>query len=111
MVVKGLIDRDAACVLTLTEHGRAALTSLLRAMRANVGNPACLAVRTAVLTRAALSRGLARLSSTVFRFAVSATVAYPALDVAYDGLPTVIYMNMLDANVLLSAVTQPSKNL
>jgi hypothetical protein len=38
MVVKGLIDRDAACVLTLTEHGRAALTSLLRAMRANVGN-------------------------------------------------------------------------
>jgi hypothetical protein len=46
-----------------------------------------------------------------FRFAVSATVAYSALDVAYDGLPTVIYMNMLDANVLLSAITQPSQNL
>lgn len=55
--------------------------------------------------------GLRWPSSTVVRFAVSATVAYPALDVAYDGLPTVIYMNMLDANVLLSAVTQPSKNL
>ena len=35
---------------------------------------------------------------------------YRRLDRAYDGLPTVIYMNMLDANVLLSAVTQPSKN-
>jgi hypothetical protein len=65
----------------------------------------------ALFDRAAPSRGLARLSSTVFRFAVSANVAYPALDVAYDGLPTVIYMNMLDADVLLSAVTQPSKNL
>jgi hypothetical protein len=49
--------------------------------------------------------------SSVFRFAVSATVAYPALNVAYDGLPTVIYMNVLNANVLLPAVTQPSKNL
>ena len=63
------------------------------------------------LDRAPPSRGLARLSTTVFRFAVSATVAYPALDVAYDGLPAVIDMNMLDANVLLSPVTQPSKNL
>ena len=63
------------------------------------------------LDRAAPSRGLARLSSTVFRLAVSANVAYPALDVAYDGLPAVIYVNMLDANVLLPAVTQPSKNL
>jgi hypothetical protein len=31
MVVNGLIDRDAAGRLTLTEHGRAALSSLLKA--------------------------------------------------------------------------------
>jgi hypothetical protein len=67
--------------------------------------------RSTSLDRAAPSRSLARLSSTVFRLAVSATVGYPAFDVAYDGLPTVIDVNMLDANVLLPAVTQPSKNL
>jgi hypothetical protein len=30
MVVKGLVDRDTAGRLTLTEHGRAALTSLVK---------------------------------------------------------------------------------
>jgi hypothetical protein len=85
----GFTGADGAGDLALTDRGRTVLH----------------------LDRAAPSRGLARLSSTIFRFAVSATVAYPAFDVAYDGLPTVIYMNMLDANVLLSPVTQPSKNL
>jgi hypothetical protein len=30
--------------------------------------------------------------------------------VAYDGLPTVIDVDVLDANVLLPAVTKPSKH-
>jgi hypothetical protein len=39
-----------------------------------------------------------------------ASLAFPA-HVAYDSLPTVIDVDVLDANVLLPAVTKPPKHL
>src|SRR5208282_4344836 len=44
-------------------------------------------------------------------FAVGATLAYSAFHIADDGLPTVVHMDVLDADKLLTAVTQASKNL
>ena len=40
-----------------------------------------------------------------------ANLTFPAVHVAYDSLPTVIDVDVLDANVLLPTVTKPSKHL
>ena len=52
-----------------------------------------------------------RLRRTVFLFAVDATVAYAAFDIADEGLPTIVHMDVLDTHNLLTAVPQASKNL
>ena len=51
---------------------------------------------------------LTRLGRTIFLFAVGATVAYAAFDIADEGLPTIVDMHMLDANILLPAGWLPS---
>jgi len=59
------------------------------------------------------SRARATILNPELRFPSQSTLSSrsPTIDVADDGLPTNIHVDMLDANKLMSAATQASENL